>query len=375
VRLHSNEHPGRLPAPLVAQIMELLPEVVAGLNRYPDPDATQLRAAMAAYLTATSGITVSAAQVWPGNGSMDVLQQLLLAYGGSGRSALAFDPTFAAYSHLSASTATPWTAVAPPSDPQTPGRDVAWACRVIARLQPDVVVLCSPNNPTGSALPVDTIRALYDAAQAGSPTLVVIDEAYVEFAAAAEVPGQVSALALLTSKRPNLVIVRTASKALGAAGLRLGCLVADPSIVDVVRSRVRAPYHLSTLTQVVGEQILQYSATHRQRAAEIARRRDRVAAALRDLGYDVAPSEGNFLLLGVLADERAAWRAFADRGIALRDVGIPGHLRVSIGSTAEMDAFLAAAAALRESHTIPPDAGPRTETPPAGHAEAGTTPR
>lgn len=238
VQLNTNENPYPLPEPLVARIAERVAEAARTLNRYPDRDAVELREGLAAYLTRTTGHPVTREQVWAANGSNEVLQQLLQTFGGPGRTALGFEPSYSMHALISRGTGTGWIS-GPRNEDFTVDLDAARAA--IAERRPNVVFICSPNNPTGTAVAAETVLALYDAAQAAGPSIVVVDEAYVEFS------HRASLLPLLAG-RPNLVVSRTMSKAFGAAGLRLGYLAADPAVVDAVQL-VRLPYHLSAVTQ------------------------------------------------------------------------------------------------------------------------------
>ncbi|SOD58615.1 histidinol-phosphate aminotransferase [Streptomyces zhaozhouensis] len=341
VQLNTNESPHPLPEALVRRIAERVAEAARTLNRYPDRDAVALRAQLAAYLTATTGHPLDPAQVWAANGSNEVLQQLLQAFGGPGRTALGFDPSYSMHSLIARGTGTGWI-----SGPRTEefGVDVAAAEAVIRAHRPEVVFLCSPNNPTGTALPAETILALYEAAQDarravdGRGALVVVDEAYAEFS------HRPSTLPLIEG-RPTLVHTRTMSKAFGAAGLRLGYLAADPAVVDAVQL-VRLPYHLSAVTQATASAALEFADTLLGFVEELKAERDRVVEELRALGLDVTVSDANFVQFGRFADAGAVWRRLLDHGVLVRDNGVPGRLRVTTGTRAENDAFLDAVRAV-----------------------------
>jgi histidinol-phosphate aminotransferase len=216
------------------------------------------------------------------------------------------------------------------------GLSAADAAAQVAAHRPDVVFLCSPNNPTGTALAPEVVAAVLDVA----PGMVVVDEAYEEFAR----PGTASALALLPG-HPRLVVTRTMSKAFGFAGGRLGYLAADPAVVDAVQL-VRLPYHLSALTQAAARAALAHRGALLATVEAIKEQRDRIVAALRARGLAVADSDANFVLFEVGGDQRAAWRALLERGVLVRDVGLPGWLRVTAGTPDETDAFLDAVEAL-----------------------------
>ncbi|OEU97100.1 aspartate aminotransferase [Streptomyces oceani] len=341
VRLNTNENPYPLPEPLVARIAERVAEAARGLNRYPDRDALELRAGLARYLTDSTGHPVRTDQVWAANGSNEVLQQLLQAFGGPGRTALGFEPTYSMHALLARGTGTGWIAGPRRADFTI---DLDAAVRTIAERRPQVVFVCSPNNPTGTAVDADTVRALYDAAQAARPSLVVIDEAYGEFSHA-------PSLLPLLEGRPHLVLSRTMSKAFGAAGLRLGYLAAAPAVVDAVQL-VRLPYHLSAVTQATALAALEYTDTLLAYVAQLRSERDRLVAELRAAGCAVTPSDANFVQFGVFADAAAAWRRLLDQGVLVRDNGVPGHLRVSTGTPEENDAFLDAVRTLTKEHSM-----------------------
>ncbi|SEF63925.1 histidinol phosphate aminotransferase apoenzyme [Actinacidiphila yanglinensis] len=340
VRLNTNENPYPLPEPLVARIAERVAEAARGLNRYPDRDAVELRTELAAYLSRTAGHQVGGDQVWAANGSNEVIQQLLQAFGGPGRTAIGFEPSYSMHALISRGTGTGWVSGPRHADFTI---DVAAARREIAELRPDVVFICSPNNPTGTATDAEAVLALYDAAQAAKPSLVVVDEAYGEFS------HQASLLPLIEG-RPNLVLTRTMSKAFGAAGLRLGYLAADPAVVDALQL-VRLPYHLSSVTQATALAALEYTDTLLGYVEQLKVERDRLVAELRAIGYQVTASDANFVQFGRFADSHAAWQAILDHGVLIRDNGVPGRLRVSTGTPEENSAFLAAAKAVFATHT------------------------
>jgi histidinol-phosphate aminotransferase len=328
-RLNTNENPYPLPGSLLADLGTALAEAARDLNRYPDRDATALRADLAGYLTRTGGAAVAPEQVWAANGSNEILQQVLQAFGGAGRRALGFTPSYSMHPIICAGTGTAWADGHRREDFTI---DAAAATAQVRELRPDVVFVTSPNNPTGTAVELGTIAALYDATDG----VVVVDEAYAEFAR----EGTPSALTLLDG-RPRLVVSRTMSKAFGMAGLRLGYLAADPAVVDALQL-VRLPYHLSSLTQAAARTALAHTDELLATVAEVTAQRDRVVEALPGLGLTSVPSDANFVLFGRFPDARAAWQALLDRDVLVRDVGLPGWLRVTAGTPEEMDAFLTA---------------------------------
>ncbi|MEV1157360.1 histidinol-phosphate transaminase [Micromonospora chokoriensis] len=325
VRLNTNENSYPVPEPVVEAIGKALAAELRELNRYPDRDAVALRADLAEYLG--HGLTVE--QVWAANGSNEIQQQLLQAFGGPGRSALGFVPAYSMHPLLSLGTGTRWV---PAERGVDFGLTVEEAVAQVREHQPDVVFLCSPNNPTGTALDPAVIAAVLDAA----PGMVVVDEAYAEFAR----PGTVSALAVLPG-HPRLVVSRTMSKAFGFAGGRLGYLAADAAVVQAVQL-VRLPYHLSTLTQAAARAAVTHRDALLGTVSAIMAQRDRIVATLRERGLRVADSDANFVLFQVGGDQAIVWKALLAQGVLVRDVGLPGWLRVTAGTAAETDAFLTA---------------------------------
>lgn len=344
VRLNTNENPYPLPEELVERIAERVAEAARGLNRYPDRDAVELRTRLADYLSRTAGHTVGREQVWAANGSNEVLQQLLQAFGGPGRTALGFDPSYSMHALLARGTGTGWIS-GPRNEDFT--IDVEAARRAIAEHRPDVVFICSPNNPTGTAVSEETVLALYEAAQAARSgrhehgALVVVDEAYGEF-------SHHPSLLPLIEGRPALVLSRTMSKAFGAAGLRLGYLAAAPAVVDAVQL-VRLPYHLSAVTQATALAALEHTDTLLGYVEQLKTERDRLVSELRSIGCQVTESDANFVQFGRFdgaAGSHAVWEALLARGVLVRDNGVPGWLRVSAGTPEENDVFLDAVRAV-----------------------------
>lgn len=337
VRLNTNENPYPLPEPLVRRIAERVTEAARHLNRYPDRDAVELRTELARYLSRTAGHEVTTAQVWAANGSNEVIQQLLQTFGGPGRTAIGFEPSYSMHALISRGTGTGWLS-GPRRDDFTIDADAA--VRAIAEHRPDVVFVCSPNNPTGTAVDRETVLRLYEAAQAAGPSMVVVDEAYGEF-------SHRPSLLPLIEGRPRLVLTRTMSKAFGAAGLRLGYLAADPAVVDAVQL-VRLPYHLSAVTQATALAALEHTDTLLQYVEQLKQERDRLVSELTALGCEVTESDANFVQFGRFPDAHAAWERLLDAGVLVRDNGVPGFLRVSAGTPEENDAFLDAVRALKK---------------------------
>lgn len=335
VQLNTNENPYPPPPELVNDITAAVAEVATQLHRYPDRDARALRADLAQYLTTATGVQLDAANVWAANGSNEVLQQIMQVFGGPGRCALGFEPSYSMHPIIAAGTRTEWL-VAPRSSDFSIDTDAAVA--VIDERKPDLVFITSPNNPTGQSLELAELERLIDAA----PGLVVVDEAYAEFSA------RPSAVTLLPNHGDKLIVSRTMSKAFAFAGGRIGYLAAAPAVVDALQL-VRLPYHLSVLTQAAARAALRHADATLASVAVLRQERERVVTALGAAGYDVVPSDANFVLFGRFGDAARAWRAFLDRGVLIRDVGIPGRLRVTIGTPAENDTFLRVAADLAET--------------------------
>ncbi|UAK32208.1 histidinol-phosphate transaminase [Nocardia asteroides] len=326
VQLNTNENPHPPSRALIDDVAESIRAAAADLHRYPDRDAVALRTDLARYLTAQTGVAVDTGNVWAANGSNEILQQLLQAFGGPGRSALGFVPSYSMHPIISEGIDTEWIEAKRNADFSL---DVDHALAAIAERAPDVVFVTSPNNPTGHSIPQqDLARVL-----AAAPGIVVVDEAYGEFSA------QPSAIGLIDRFPAKLVVTRTMSKAFAFAGGRLGYLVAAPAVIDAMLL-VRLPYHLSVVTQVAARAALRHADETLGSVAELAAQRDRVAAALRELGYDVVPSDANFLLFGRFADAARTWQRYLDHGVLIRDVGIPGYLRTTIGLAAENDELL-----------------------------------
>lgn len=330
--LNVNENPYGPSPELAAAIGRAATEAAVGLNRYPDREALGLRADLGRYLAAESGIPAPAAEaVWAANGSNEIMHQLLLAYGGPGRMALGFTPHYSMYPEYARDTYTQWVTAE-----RGPAPDFALTAETvtaaIAAHSPSIVVLTSPNNPTGTALELEVVEA---AAAALAPTrgLLVVDEAYGEFRR----DGVPSALTLLPT-HPNLVVTRTMSKAFALAGARLGYLVADPSIVDTVRV-VRLPYHLSALTQAVARTALAHREELLGKVELLRTERDALAEHLRSRGHDVAPSDANFILFRSFTDRDAVFEALLARSVLIRAVGPAGWLRVSLGTPEDNAAF------------------------------------
>ena len=352
VRLNVNENP-YAPSPAVVESIARAAAGAAGrLNRYPDRDFPALRRALADYLAVESGVRPDWEGVWAANGSNEVMLHVLQAFGGPGRTCLTFTPTYSMYPEYARDTLTDYV-TRPRREDFT--LDVETAVAAISELRPAVVILASPNNPTGTALPLEDIDRILEAARGHGPMLgaeigsparasdcvVVIDEAYAEFRR----PGVPSALELLGPANPHLAVTRTMSKAFGAAGLRLGYLAADRALVDALRV-VRLPYHLSAVTQAAALAALSHRDELMAQVASLRDERDALVAWLRGRGLTAHESDANFVLFGPFPDREAVWQALLDAGVLIRVVGPEGFLRASIGTPEEMERLRSALAAV-----------------------------
>lgn len=344
VRLNTNESSYAVPARVVEAALGALATELGHLNRYPDREFTALREALAVYLLGQTGIRLPIEGLWAGNGSNEVLLHLVQAFGGPNRVALGFTPAYSMHPIIATTCGTTWVdghRGAPANPFGLTAESVFRQCREHA---PHLVFLCSPNNPTGTALGEDVVLAALDAAPRA---IVVVDEAYAEYAR----PGTRSAVHVLAG-RTRLVVTRTMSKAFALAGGRLGYLGADPALVDMLRL-VRMPYHLSTQTQVLARVALAHADDLLQTVEATKTQRDRIVAQLAEAGFPTVPSDANFVLYGGLADEKMTWQHLLDHDVLVRDVGIAHHLRVTAGTAAETDAFLAVMRDLPSEHRLP----------------------
>jgi histidinol-phosphate aminotransferase len=323
VRLNTNESPYPPPPAFVRALAAELEGIA--YNRYPDREARHLRTA----LGELHG--VGPEQVLAANGSNEVLQTLLLTYGGPGRHAAVFEPTYALHSHLTRLTRTGlWVGERRPDF----SLDMAEVKRASAEAEPAITFVCSPNNPTGGAEPRAVVEEILDLA----PGLVVVDEAYGQFA-----PW--SALELV-GEGVSLVVVRTYSKTWSMAALRLGYLVGPAAVVSELERRV-LPYHLDAVKQAAGRVALHLTAEMEARVAAIKEERRRVLETLEGLAVETWPSDANFVLFRpTLRNGRQVWSSMVERSVLVRDVSdwprLNGCLRVTVGTPAENDAFLVA---------------------------------
>jgi len=322
IALNVNENTHEISEEILVDVIRRIAETLGSINRYPDREFTALRELLAKYVNHD----MLAKNIWAANGSNEVLQQLFMAFGGPGRKALSFSPTYSMYSLIAQSTDTQYIEVPRLERFEI---DIELVTASIKEHQPNIILICSPNNPTGTPVDVEVIKAAYDATDG----IVVVDEAYSEFSL-----NENSAIDLL-SGRPRLVISKTMSKAFSFAGARLGYLVADEAVCDVMRL-VRLPYHLSSLTQAAAEAALFHSSQMLATVSDIRDQRDRLYVALQDLGLDPYRSDANFILVGGIEQPKEVWQKLLDRGILVRDIGISNTLRITAGTEIETTAVI-----------------------------------
>jgi histidinol-phosphate aminotransferase len=324
--LNTNENPYSLSPALTAAIASRIESVARGLNRYPDRDAVTLRSELASFINGLSSTTLTSAHVWAANGSNEIIQSLFLAFGEGG--ALGFTPSYSMHPLIARVTNTAWI-----DGPRRPdfSLDVRQAVDVIKQTGPSLTFITTPNNPTGTTVTLAEIEELARATEG----LLVVDEAYAEFS------DEKSAVTLI-EKYPHVVVIRTMSKAFSFAGVRLGYLVAHPSVIDAL-FLVRLPYHLSALTQAAAEVALAYKSELLGNVDALRKNREKVRTGLEALGLTVLPSKANFLLFsGFDIPSHDLWKALLEKGVLIRDVGLSGYLRVTIGTDAENQLFLTA---------------------------------
>ncbi|WP_123026334.1 histidinol-phosphate transaminase [Mycolicibacterium stellerae] len=331
VRLNTNENPHPPTQALIDDVTSSVRAAAGDLHRYPDRDAVALRTDLATYLSVQTGVDVGVENLWAANGSNEILQQLLQAFGGPGRSAIGFVPSYSMHPIISDGTQTEWLVASRADDFSL---DAEVAVHAIKEHNPDIVFVASPNNPSGQSVSLEELRRLLEAMTTG---ILILDEAYGEFS------SQPSAVHLVAEFPTKLVVTRTMSKAFAFAGGRLGYLIAAPAVIDAMLL-VRLPYHLSSVTQAAARAALRHADDTLGSVATLIAERNRVTGALTDMGFRVIPSDANFVLFGEFADAPATWQRYLDAGILIRDVGIPGYLRATIGLADENDALLEASA-------------------------------
>lgn len=331
--LNTNENPFSLSAELSKAIADRVEIVARNLNRYPDRDANALRDGLAKFINNQSGTHFSKDNVWAANGSNEIIQSLFLAFGDEG--ALGFTPSYSMHPLIAQVTNTPWINGNRRDDFSL---DLELARKDIQTSSPSLTFITTPNNPTGSSVTIAEIESLAQSTKG----LLVVDEAYAEFS------DEKSATTLI-DQYPNVVVIRTMSKAFSFAGVRLGYLLANTKVIDAM-FLVRLPYHLSALTQAAAEVALEFETELLSNVARLVDQREKVASELRSLGLKVVDSKANFLLFsGFDIPAPTLWKELLDKGVLIRDVGLSGYLRVTIGADGENKLFIDALSSVLKS--------------------------
>ena len=327
--LNTNENPYSPSPALQKAIAEAVAQVAANLNRYPDRDATVLRTKLANYINELSGTDFAAENVWAANGSNEIIQSIFLAFAGG--SVLGFTPSYSMHPLIAKVTGAEWIDGKRNADFSLNTSD---AVSEILRNKPTLTFMTTPNNPTGGAVTIDEIQELADACKTGGG-LLVVDEAYAEF-------SQEKSAVTLIADNPHVLVIRTMSKAFAFAGARVGYLVSDVAVKDAMMI-VRLPYHLSSLTQAAAEVAIDHRAELLAGVSNLVESRAIVVGALHEMGLTTIPSSANFVLFtGFKQEAPQLWAALLEKGVLIRDVGLSGYLRVTIGNEAENTLFVSA---------------------------------
>jgi histidinol-phosphate aminotransferase len=327
--LNTNENPYSPSPALQKAITDAVAKVAADLNRYPDRDATALRTKLAEYINELSSTKFSADNIWAANGSNEIIQSIFLAFAGG--PVLGFTPSYSMHPLIAKVTGTQWIDGKRNADFSL---NTADAVAEIQKHKPTLTFITTPNNPTGGAVTIDSIQILADAAKSVGG-LLVVDEAYAEFS------QEISAVTLIANN-PHVIVIRTMSKAFAFAGARVGYLVSDVSVKDAMMI-VRLPYHLSALTQAAAEVAIDHRSELLAGVSYLIESRAIVVQALHDMGLTTIPSSANFVLFtGFKQDAPQLWAALLEKGVLIRDVGLSGYLRVTIGNEAENNLFISA---------------------------------
>jgi histidinol-phosphate aminotransferase len=331
--LNTNENPYSPSLALQKAITDAVANVSAELNRYPDRDATILRSKLATYINEGSGTNFTLENVWAANGSNEIIQSIFLAFAQG--PVLGFTPSYSMHPLIAKTTGAQWIDGKRNADFSL---NTADAVVEILKNRPTLTFITTPNNPTGGAVTLDSIQALADAAKVVGG-LLVVDEAYAEFS------QEISAVTLIPDN-PHVIVIRTMSKAFAFAGARVGYLVSDVAVKDAMMI-VRLPYHLSSLTQAAAQVALDHRAELLGGVATLIQARGTVVQALHDMGLTTITSSANFVLFtGFNQDAPQLWAALLEKGVLIRDVGLSGYLRVTIGNEAENQLFISALKAL-----------------------------
>jgi len=327
--LNTNENPYSPSPALQKAITDAVAKVASDLNRYPDRDATVLRTKLADYINEQSGTKFSADNLWAANGSNEIIQSIFLAFAQG--SVLGFTPSYSMHPLIAKVTGSSWIDGKRNADFSL---NTADAVAEIQKHKPTLTFITTPNNPTGGAVTIDSIQMLADAAKSVGG-LLVVDEAYAEFS------QEISAVTLIANN-PHVIVIRTMSKAFAFAGARVGYLVSDVSVKDAMMI-VRLPYHLSALTQAAAVVAIDHRAELLGGVSTLIAARTHVVQALHDMGLATIPSSANFVLFtGFKQDAPQLWAALLEKGVLIRDVGLSGYLRVTIGNEAENQLFISA---------------------------------
>ena len=331
--LNTNENPYSPSLALQKAITDAVANVSAELNRYPDRDATILRSKLATYINEGSGTNFTLQNIWAANGSNEIIQSIFLAFAQG--PVLGFTPSYSMHPLIAKTTGAQWIDGKRNADFSL---NTADAVVEILKNRPTLTFITTPNNPTGGAVTLESIQALADAAKVVGG-LLVVDEAYAEFS------QEISAVTLIPDN-PHVIVIRTMSKAFAFAGARVGYLVSDVAVKDAMMI-VRLPYHLSSLTQAAAQVALDHRAELLGGVATLIQARGTVVQALHDMGLTTITSSANFVLFtGFNQDAPQLWAALLEKGVLIRDVGLSGYLRVTIGNEAENQLFISALKAL-----------------------------
>ncbi len=325
IRLNTNESPFSPPIAWTEDVRQAIKDI--DWNRYPDRRAMKLRTAIA------SRHGVHPENVFVANGSNEVLQTLLLTYAGHGRTVATFEPTYQLHTHLARISGATVVSGERRDDFTLDPKE---AQRILTEYQPEVTFLCSPNNPTGRIEDQSLIEELVRSA----PGILVVDEAYAEFA-------DWSAMSLVRNDAA-VAVSRTFSKTWSLAALRLGYLIGPVWMIEQLETVV-LPYHLDAFKQIAGECALRYVTDMDARVSGIVAERQRIMDALNGLEVEVWPSGANFILFRPRSvDAITAWQRLLDGGVLVRDCSswdrLQGCLRVTVGTPEENSVFLAALA-------------------------------
>lgn len=327
--LNTNENPYAPSPALQKAITDAVAKVASDLNRYPDRDATVLRTKLADYINEQSNTKFSADNVWAANGSNEIIQSIFLAFAQG--PVLGFTPSYSMHPLIAKVTGSQWIDGKRNADFSLNAAD---AVSEILQHKPTLTFITTPNNPTGGAVTIEAIQMLADAAKSVGG-LLVVDEAYAEFS------QELSAVTLI-SNNPHVIVIRTMSKAFAFAGARVGYLVSDVSVKDAMMI-VRLPYHLSALTQAAAQVAIDHRVELLGGVSTLIQARTHVVQALHDMGLTTIPSSANFILFtGFKQDAPQLWAAMLEKGVLIRDVGLSGYLRVTIGNEAENNLFISA---------------------------------